>query len=187
MFNVWRIAIMTLPLLPLYKMADRHVGLTPALADSYLEAACVCLDRIHVPPQEFSLKNEIFESQVRVVWESPDERCRGAWANINDTTRDGAYACAIAATELFLGLFAVRRAETLTGADYYVSPINEMTEDLESCYRLEVSGTNLNIYRVEERLKEKVIQVKKGQSNLPAIAVIVGFHVNLILIQFVEE
>jgi hypothetical protein len=153
---------MTLPLLPICKMADRHVGLTPALANNYLEAACVCLDRIHVPPQEFSLKNERFKKKVRVVWESPNKRCRGAWANIDDATRDGAYACAIATTELFFGLFAVRRAETLTGADYYVSPINKMTEDLENCYRLEVSGTNLNIYEVKKRLKAKVTQVKEG-------------------------
>jgi hypothetical protein len=178
---------MTLPLLPIYNMADRHCGLTPALAESYLEAACVCLNHIRKPPQEFSLKNERSIKKVRVMWKSPDDRCRAAWANISDAARDGAYACAIAAVEVFLSLFAVRRAETLTGSDYYLSPINEITEDLENCYRLEVSGTNLNISKVKDRLKEKVIQLIKGQSNLPAIAVIVGFQVNLILMQFVEE
>lgn len=178
---------MKLLLLPIKSMADRHVGLTPALAATYLEAACVCLDRYHVSPKEFLLKNEQSEKKALVVWEPPDDRCSAAWANLDDATRDGAYACAIASVELFLGFFAVRRAETLTGADYYISPVNKITDDLENCYRLEVSGTSLDIYEAKKRLKRKVIQAKEGQSNLPAIAVIVGFQIKLILMQIVGE
>ena len=177
---------MKLPLLPINSMADRHVGLTPALAESYLEAACVCLSLHHVPPQKFLLKNEPSERKVIVRWKPPDDRCCAAWANLSDAARDGAYACAIAAAELSLGFFAVRRAETLTGADYYIAPINEITEDLENCFRLEVSGTNRNI-KLENPLDEKITQTKKGQSNLPAIVVIVGFQVKLILMQLVGE
>lgn len=179
--------IMKLPLLPINSMADRHVGLTPALAESYLEAACVCLSLHHVPPQKFLLKNEPSERKVIVVWEPPDDRCCAAWANLSDAARDGAYACAIAAAELSLGFFAVRRAETLTGADYYIAPINEIAEDLENCFRLEVSGTNRNNNEVENRLTKRTKQAKKGQSNLPAIVVIVGFQVKLILMQLVGE
>ena len=178
---------MKLPLLPIKSMADRHVGLTPALAETYLEAASVCLSLHHVPPQKFLLKNEPSERKAIVVWEPPDDRCCAAWANLSDAARDGAYACAIAAAELSSGFFAVRRAETLTGADYYVSSINERSEDLENCFRLEVSGTNLDINKVENRLDEKITQTKKGQSNLPAIVVIVGFQVKLILMQLVGE
>ena len=178
---------MELPLLPIEKIANRHVGLTPSIAENYLEAARVCLAQLHVSPQEFLLRNEKNEKKVKVAWETPDDRCHNAWANTDDATRDGAYACAIAATEILLGLFAVRRAETLTGADYYVSPINRVTEDLENCYRLEVSGTRLDKSEVNKRLKKKVNQVKKGNSNLPAIAVIVGFLVKLISIKSVEE
>ena len=39
---------------------------------------------------------------------------------------------AIAATELCFGLYAVCRAETLTGADYYIRPDPNSVEDLES-------------------------------------------------------
>jgi hypothetical protein len=179
--------IMRLPLLPINSMADRHVGLTPALAESYLEAACVCLSLHHVPPQKFLLKNEPSEIKVIVVWEPPDDRCCAAWSNLSDAARDGAYACAIAAVELSLGFFAVRRAETLTGADYYIAPLNEIAEDLENCFRLEVSGTNRNNNEVENRLTKRTKQAKKGQSNLPAIVVIVGFQVKLILMQLVGE
>jgi hypothetical protein len=112
---------MTLPVLPLRDMSDRHRGLTRALAESYLEAARVNLDRHHEPPQEFALHNSPYASleilAVLVEWEPSDERCRGAWANQDDATRDGAYACAIAATELALGLYTVRRAETRTGQE----------------------------------------------------------------------
>jgi hypothetical protein len=181
---------MTLPVLPLRDMSDRHRGLTRALAESYLEAARVSLDRHHEPPQEFALHKSPYVSlevlAVLVEWEPPDDFCRGAWANQDDATRDGAYACAIAATELVLGLYAVRRAETRTGADYYVAPLNHTAEDLEDWYRLEVSGTNADAQEARRRLSSKVRQAQHGQSNLPALTVVVGFRIKLIFIQAVE-
>lgn len=156
---------MSAPLLPLNDMAERHVGLTTAIAENYLEAARVCLDRHHDPPQEFRLKKEASELEALVEWEQPDERCRRAWANEDDATRDGAYACALAATELSLGLVAVQRAETLTGADYYLAPIDMTVKDLEDCLRLEVSGTNLDTYEVQRRLRVKVTTSSKGKKQ----------------------
>ena len=47
-----------------------------------------------------------------VEWETTDERTKHGWANETDTTEAGAYACVLAAVELFDGLLAVRRAET---------------------------------------------------------------------------
>jgi hypothetical protein len=41
------------PVLPLQNMADRHPVLTSAVAENYLEAARVCLDRHHESPQQF--------------------------------------------------------------------------------------------------------------------------------------
>ncbi|MDM8523221.1 hypothetical protein QUF80_07610 [Desulfococcaceae bacterium HSG8] len=133
------------------------------------------------------MKNKKSENKVLVEWEPPDKRCMQAWGNKDDATRDGAYACALAATEISFGLFAIRRAETLTGADYYIAPIGRDTDDLEYCRRLEVSGTNSDKYEVNRRLKAKVKQAREGKSNLPAIAVVVGFKVKLISMQAVEE
>src|SRR5215471_8876420 len=151
---------MTLPVLPLRDMSNRHRGLTRALAESYLEAARVSLDRHHEPPQEFAMHKSPYAAleilAILVEWEPPDQRCREAWANQDDATRDGAYACALAATELSLGLYAVRRAETRTGADYYSAPLNHAAEDLEECFRLEVSGTNADAQEVRRRLSNKV-------------------------------
>jgi hypothetical protein len=176
-----------LPLLPLKNMSQRHVGLSEAIAECYLEAARVCLDRHHTSPQVFTLDNDKTEGQVRVEWDATDERVKGAWANNDDATRDGAYACALAATELAKGFVAVRRAETRTGADYYVAPADNRADDLENCYRLEVSGTNGDASGVKTRLKGKIEQTQEGNSNLPALATVVGFRARLIVIRMVEQ
>lgn len=154
-------------------MADRHPGLTHPLATTYLDAARVCLDRHHVSPISFDISEA---GETRLEWELTDEHCRGAYANDIDTTEMGAYACSIASIELARGLFAVRRAETLTGADYYLAPEDTAVLDLESCVRLEVSGSDIGSHAdLLARLRQKVKQARNGQSNLPALAVVVGF------------
>lgn len=178
---------MEFPTLPLKNLEDRHIGLTQTIAECFCEAAFICLDRNHTPPQDFILSGDDFEKKAMVDWISPDDRCKRAWANKDDATRDGAYACALAATELCLGLYAVSRAETLTGADYYIGTDPNSVEDLEDCLRLEVSGTDMDIYEVRRRLKNKVNQAAVGKSNLPAIAAVVGFKVKKILMQNVQE
>jgi hypothetical protein len=73
-----------------------------------------------------------------------------------------------------LGLLAVQRAETRTGADYYMAPVP--VTSLETAYRLEVSGVDHGDEKaVKRRLSEKVQQARRGSSNLPAIAAVVGF------------
>jgi hypothetical protein len=84
-------------------------------------------------------------------------------------------------------MFAIKRADRLTGADYYIAPIGEDMEDLENWFRLEVSGTSLDKSIVKNRLKQKVEQTKQGNSNIPAIAAVVGFRAQLILLQTVDE
>ncbi|WP_199858136.1 hypothetical protein [Limnothrix sp. PR1529] len=175
------------PLLPLQNMADRHQALTPAVASSYLEAARVCLDRHHISPKEFTLGDDQAESVAKVEWEITDSRVQAAWANVDDATRDGAYAVAIAATELLRGMVAVRRAETRTGADYYIASSDQDLEDLEGCFRLEVSGTHSGKSEVKKRLRIKLEQARQGNSNLPALAAVIGFRVQLILLQTVDE
>ena len=171
--------------LPLENMSDRHIGLTPEVASCYLQAACVCLDRHHEPPIDFSLNSDSQETLTIVEWKPTDDRTKNAWANKDDATRDGAYAMALASTELSKSLVAVRRAETKTGADYYVAPIDASSDDLENWYKLEVSGTDGDEHRVKARLNDKVEQTKKG-SNLPALATVVGFKVKQIFIKTVE-
>jgi len=49
-------------------MEERHIGLTKAIADCFTEAACICLDRNHSPPQEFQLHSDILEDKALVEW-----------------------------------------------------------------------------------------------------------------------
>ena len=164
-------------------MEQRHIGLTKPIADSYTEAAGVCLDRHHESPAAFALRRNGLRSATVVAWPRPDARARGAWANATDATEAGAYACALAAVELTDGLVAVRRAETLTGADYYVAPLGNSPDDLEECLRLEVSGVDRGPERViEQRLGAKLAQAAAGNSNVPAMAGVVGFKACLIML-----
>lgn len=174
--------------LPFYNLSERHHGLTLAIADFYAEAARVCLDRHHVSPVDFSISNYGNTQDALVEWEPTDHRTRTAWANETDTTEAGAYACALAAVELTNGMVAVGRAETKTGADYYIAPRDRRLADLEESYRLEISGVDRgSASAVRQRLQEKLEQAASGASNLPAIAGVVGFRAKLILLQPLEK
>jgi len=75
------------------------------------------------------------------------------------------------------GLVAVSRAETRTGADYYLGARDAVLEDLEASIRLEVSGTDEGGQSaINSRLKQKFEQANDGRSNLPAMASVVGFR-----------
>jgi hypothetical protein len=162
----------------LNRLHERHPGLTPALAQSYVEAASVCLARYHEPPVIFSVDNAGNKLNRSVDFLIPDQRTRNANANDIDATETGAYGLSLAAVESVAGMVAIRRAETRTGADWYIAPDGELLEDLESCIRLEVSGISAGTSSdVNRRLQEKIAQAAKGKSNLPAIAAVVGFKV----------
>lgn len=176
------------PNLPFHDLAERHTGVTRVIGDCYTEAARVCLDRHHKSPIDFKVDDNGKSIEAITNWTPADDRTKAAWANEIDTTEGGAYACALAAIELTKGMVAVRRAETKTGADYYIAALGSGLEDLENCYRLEVSGVDAgSVSVVQQRLQVKLKQAKSGVSNLPAIATVVGFLVKLVLIQPLEE
>jgi hypothetical protein len=174
------------PVLPIAALDRRHPGLTPAIAAGYSEAAAVCLSRHHEPPSDFQIEDNQEALTITILWDAPSPQTRLAWANTTDATEAGACACALAAIEQSRGLYAIQRAETLTGADYYMAPMSDQGIDLENCYRVEISGTDLATLEVRRRLKVKLQQLRSGQSDLPAIAIVIGFKASLILIQTLE-
>lgn len=152
-------------------MDERHRALTPAIAATYKEAAEVCLSRHHAPPVEVTLSDNDMNTPGEVDWSPPDARTLGAWANATDATEAGAYGCVIAGVEQVRAVFAVRRAETGTGADYYLGPAGAGESDFEDCFRLEVSGVDAGSSRdVATRLIQKIRQAREGKSSLPALA-----------------
>jgi hypothetical protein len=174
--------------LRLRNLHERHRALTIAVGGSYEEAASVCLQRHHESPVEVVVSDNGAQSLATVSWILPDERTRDAWANVTDATEAGAYACVIAGVEALRGLVAVRRAETTTGADYYIALPGAGLDDLEDCQRLEVSGVDHGDHReVLKRLNLKVRQARDGNSSLPALAGVIGFAERLLMIRDVLE
>jgi hypothetical protein len=169
-------------------MHERHRALTESIAGCYREAAAVCLDRHHSSPIEIILSDNGTSSPAELFWFTPDSRTLAAWANEIDATEAGAYGCVIAGVELMRNLFAVRRAETRTGADYYIGPVDVAEDDLENCLRLEISGVDDGTLReVSARLLVKVRQVREGNGNLPALAGVIGFASKTMMFQDVLE
>lgn len=80
-------------------------------------------------------------------------------------------------------MLAIRRAETRTGADYYIALADTPLDDLEGWFRLEVSGVDRGDENtIRGRLREKIRQTQAGDSNLPALATVVGFKARLIMV-----
>lgn len=169
--------------LVLSDLSERHPGLTKAIGDSYAEAAAVCMHRHHQSPAGMNAIVRDLPTDCVLHWDMPSNGVQRAYANEIDTTELGAYAVSLATTEAIAGLVAVSRAETMSGADYYVAPVGSNLEDLENCIRLEVSGVSAGSAAVvQARLRQKVEQTAKGKSNLPAFAAVVGFKERLIAI-----
>ena len=174
--------------LPIHAMDQRHPGLTRATAEHQTEGARVCLDRHHKSPTTFLIEDSRGVVESVVNWTPTDERIQRAWGNERYATEHGAYACALAAVELAFGLISVSRAETGTGVDFYMAPPDTSVDDLESHIRLEVSGVGRGDgAAVARRLRDKLNQAKKGNSNLPAIAGVVGFPTKQIRLARLEE
>lgn len=174
--------------LDIHNMEQRHQGLTQATATYWTEGARVCLDRHHQSPVAFQIRWATLNVDALVEWERTDERTGNAWANRVDATEAGAYACVLAAVELLARLVAVRRAEHLTGADYYVGPPGTSSDDFENLIRLEVAGRDrATASGIASLLECKLQQAEDGNSNLPAIAGVVGFRVRLVHLANLEE
>lgn len=85
-------------------------------------------------------------------------------------------------------LFAVHRAETGTGVDYYLAPARAGIGDLEDCLLLEISGVDAGNRRdVTTRLLQKIRQAREGKSSLPALAGVFGFRAKLLMVRDVLE
>lgn len=165
-----------LPRLRVDGLHERHPGITQALGESFNEAASVCWVRHHQPPLVIALRHGDSSVKRTIGFAIPDARIRNAHANDIDATEAGSYGVSLAAVEEVVGLVAVSRTQTLTGADWYVAPTGTEIEDLENCIRLEVSGTSAGSSAdIERRLRQKISQTLRGQSNLPAIVAVVGF------------
>lgn len=157
--------------------------LDPHQLKGYANAAKVCLEAHHTPPVEFEATTEGESVAYELNWEPVDDVLRRSYNNADDAKRDGAYVIAFAAVEDLEGLVSIGRAETKTGADYYVAPAGSDPGDFEQAFRLEVSGTDGSPVQARARLRQKLQQTRDGTGEEPAIAAVVGFRSRLILVE----
>jgi len=121
-------------------------------------------------------------------WELPSARARAGWANHPEATEHGACALVLASVESALGLVAISRAETRSGADYYVAPVGSDPTEMESAIRLEISGVDSGSVRLlYGRVRRKIEQVLRGTGDLPAFVGVVGFGCKRIVLEAVED
>lgn len=165
--------------------APRHPGVSAAVCEAFSEAAEVCLARHHKPPStSFQVACAGKESVRYLKWSAPGDTAQRSWKNRDDATRDGAYVVSLAVVEREIGMVALSRADTRTGADYYVG--RPGLPDLEEAFRLEVSGVDEgDRAEVRRRLKNKEDQAARGDSFLPAYASVVGFRQASVLVSLV--
>lgn len=172
-------------------LAERHHGITAEIGASYAQAAAVCLSRHHVPPTTARVSSvDRPDASYGLSWPIPDERARAGWANDDDATRDGAYGIVLAAADAHLGLVALARTRVRSGADYWLGPRDSIASpmdgliDLEHAIRLEASGIDhcRGAGDLTRRVRQKVEQLQRGNSDRPAVAGVVAF--NLLRIAF---
>lgn len=157
----------------------KHLGLTRALSCAFEEAAGVCLEGSAVPPTRFDLRTAETLLQPLLRWRSPTTRERRAWANATDCVEAASCGVALSAVEAALGLVAIERASTCSGADYYVA--SAPGDYLEHAVRLEVSGTaSADPSRIHERMRKKLQQVAHPAD--PSLACVVSFGARVIVI-----
>ena len=165
--------------------SPRHPGVSVAVCEAFSEAAEVCLARHHEPPStSLQVACAGKESLRSLKWSPPDGTAQRSWGNRDDATRDGAYVVALAIVERELGMVALSRADTRTGADYYVG--RPESPYLEEAFRLEVSGVDEGgVADIRRRLRIKEDQAARGDSFLPAYASVVGFREAVVLVSLV--
>jgi hypothetical protein len=150
-----------------------------------MEAASVCLHRHHGSPCSGAITLDSGPpAEVEFNWDTPSPAVHRANANAIDATEAGAYGICLASVDHRLGLIAIRRAQALTGGDYYLVPADaeipgdpDLDLDRDDLALLEVSGIDRDTdSTMEGRLSEKVAQVRARGFSGRAFAGVVGFR-----------
>ncbi len=172
------------PLPALGSLHLRHPGLYEPLCRAYADAAAICLSESHTSPVEFEIRREDTSCLRELAWDEPSRDALASWRNSHEATEQGATSVGLATVEAELGLVALSRAETRTGADFYIA---RPGQKLEEAHRLEISGTKAGMLRdLHSRLRQKVHQTRRGLSSRPALACVVGFRVKMVALASLE-
>lgn len=164
--------------LRLNALKEGMAGVTPAVGESFSQAAAICLeDRNHSSGVEMEVKGD-YKAFYKIIWDAADDQIRNTWADIQEATEKGACGIAFLLIDKLAEYTVVQRASKGTGIDYWLRKKGEEGAFFQGAtVRLEVSGIRSGTQaEINSRTKIKERQVGKSSSTLlPAIIVIVEF------------
>lgn len=161
-------------------------GLTPARANSFVEAAAVCFEENgHFESAQMSVavaspnrwRDRIEAEDLHLKYPRTSKQVRTTNKDLQDAAEDGACAVAISIVHRLFSLLVLERSYKGTGFDYWIG--RKETEGFQGMERLEVSGIlSGNESDIKGRVKRKLEQVARGSeqnSSLPQCIVVVEF------------
>lgn len=153
-----------------------HGGVTPKLGACLGEAAAICLeDQEHSSAVSFAVRGDD-ERHFSLEWEPVDEQARRSWADLAVATEQGACCLAILLVQELCNLIVLERSMKGTGFDYWLGPAGMDTPLFQEKVRLEVSGIRKGPEKIDARVSQKAIQIRRSADlGLEAIIVVVEF------------
>ncbi|MCZ7608073.1 MAG: hypothetical protein M5U25_18835 [Planctomycetota bacterium] len=152
---------------------DKTTVMSAGLRTHLQEAAYVMLSGYHKPPTTSAKLVEGDSGSQRdaeVLWREPTDLEVSTHQNSKDATEYAAYALAAAFVHATEGFTLVGRMPQGTGADFWMLRDSDNEDDI---VRVEASG--IADGHLGKRLREKVDQILKGNSNLPGLAFVARF------------
>ena len=136
-------------------------GLTPASGLRLAEAAAVCFEKENHKSGVRLQKAGIISDDFHVDWPSVDERQRRCYADMQETTEDGACGVAILVVKEVTGLVVIERSRKKTGFDYWIGKNDYEGLPFVGIPRLEVSGILTGTKaELHARVRQKKEQMK---------------------------
>lgn len=163
-------------LLALDDLGKGTPGVSPEYGRSLAQAAAVCLDsQGHSSPTEMPVKGDA-SAEVDLEWETPDERARRSWADMEFATEQGAYGIATLLVPKVSDWTVAERSRKGTGFDYWLADQDDEGPLFQNKARLEVSGILSGTdSTLNSRVKQKLEQTTPSDGALPALVVVVEF------------
>lgn len=150
-------------------------ALDVATGRMYSDAAAVCLeDRDHAIGVHLSVAG-VKRRKYCLNWAATTDQIRRSHNDVQDATRDGAYAVALMVARDVTGLLAIEQSRKGTGFDYWLG--RDEATLFQDKARLEVSGIlNGDESQVKGRLQVKRKQLGRSDATrIPGYACVVEF------------
>ena len=150
-------------------------GLSSEVGGSLAQAGAVCLASQHHEPGVELVVTGRSTGRHPLDWESPDDQAHRTWRNEIDATENGAAGVAILMARRLLDYVVTSRSRHGTGFDYWLG--RDIDRDpIQDEVRLEVSGIRKGTSAdVTRRVREKLNQMKRGETAVPGYAIVVEF------------